>query len=119
MKGWPKGSTMAGRPLAQEQELLHRVQGQCEQTVGQVMTAVNADRDGHWIDDSGIVVNDMMNDLKRRVYQEALQARTNGGIWIYHSRPIIDSTVSAVSADESKGWAKDRPAAKVTLRWQG
>lgn len=68
---------MARMPMADDQELLRRVQGMCEQTVRQVMAAVNGARDGHWIDDSEEAVNDLMNELRRKVYQEALQARTD------------------------------------------
>lgn len=68
---------MARMLLADEQELLRRVGVTVEQTVKQVMVAVNAARDGHLIDDSEVQVNDLMNDLKHRVYQEALQTRVD------------------------------------------
>lgn len=66
---------MARMLLGDEQELLRRVEATVEQTVKQVMAAVNAARDGHLIDDSEVTANDLLNDLKRKVYQEALQMR--------------------------------------------
>ncbi|MEX0775686.1 MAG: hypothetical protein WD042_08215 [Phycisphaeraceae bacterium] len=61
--------------LADDLELLGRVEVMVGDTVKQVMAAVNAARDGHLIDDSEVAANDLLNDLKRRVYQEAIQTR--------------------------------------------
>ncbi|MHB1155608.1 MAG: AlbA family DNA-binding domain-containing protein, partial [Phycisphaerales bacterium] len=36
---------------------------------------------------------------------------------LYHSRPIVDSTVWAASADESRGRTTDRPAAEANFSW--
>jgi hypothetical protein len=66
---------MARMLLADESALRVRVQRMVDESLGQVMAAVNGARDGHLIDDSEVAVNDILNDLKRRVYQEALQAR--------------------------------------------
>lgn len=66
---------MARMLLADDGELLGRVQGMVDESIRAVMSAVNAARDGHLIDDSEVAVNDLMNDLKRRVYEAALQAR--------------------------------------------
>jgi hypothetical protein len=55
--------------------LLDRVRLMVDEAVGQVMDSVNAARDGYLIADSEVAANDILNDLKRRVYQEALQAR--------------------------------------------
>lgn len=61
--------------MADGEQLLGRVRSMVEQAVDQVMASVNAAREGHLIDDSEVAANDILNDLKRRVYQEALQTR--------------------------------------------
>jgi len=66
---------MARMLTADEQELWRRTQAMVRQTVQQVMAVVNAGRYGHVIADSEVQVNELMNDLKGRVYQEAVQAR--------------------------------------------
>lgn len=55
-----------------------------EQSLGKVMDAVNAARDGRLIEDSEMPVLDLMKDLERRVFEKALQLR-------------VDSTESAFS----------------------
>jgi hypothetical protein len=60
---------------AQTSELHRRVGSAVHEKVEQVMAAVNAARDGHLIDDSERRVNDLLNDLKCCIYQEALQVR--------------------------------------------
>ncbi|MFA7322388.1 MAG: hypothetical protein WC000_13065 [Dokdonella sp.] len=60
---------------ADSDELLRRVRSQVDHCVRQVMTAVNDARDGYLIDDSEVQANRLLNDLKRQVYEAALQAR--------------------------------------------
>ena len=60
---------------AQASELQRRIGSLVHEKVEQVMATVNAARDGHLIDDSEGGVNDLLNDLKRCIYQEALQVR--------------------------------------------
>jgi len=67
--------SMTRLTLADRQELLGRVQRMVEEAVGQVMDSVNGAREGCLIEDSEVAANDILNDLKRRVYQEALQTR--------------------------------------------
>lgn len=66
---------MAHLKLADRQALLERVRLMVDEAVGQVMDSVNAAREGYLIEDSEVAANDLLNDLKRRVYQEALQMR--------------------------------------------
>lgn len=76
--GWPERMDAMARMLqADERELVRRLQGVMSASISQVMAVVNAARDGHLIDDSEVQVNDLMNDLKRRVYEEALQTRVD------------------------------------------
>jgi hypothetical protein len=77
MEGRKGAIGMARMLLADGDELRGRVQGVVDDSIRQVMAAVNAARDGHLIDDSEVAVNDIMNDLKRRVYEAALQARVD------------------------------------------
>lgn len=48
-----------------------------EQTLGKVMDAVNAAKDGRLIEDSEAPVYDLMKDLEKRVFQKALQLRVD------------------------------------------
>lgn len=60
---------------AEAEELVKRMRQRVEACLGKVMAAVNGARDGHLIDDSEVAANDLLNDLKREVYEAALQAR--------------------------------------------
>ena len=74
-KGMDSMATIPHLAVAEDQELARRMRGRFEAYLVKVMAAVNAARDGHLIDDSEGAANDLLNDLKREVYQEALQAR--------------------------------------------
>jgi hypothetical protein len=76
-EGQKGAAVMARMLLADDGALRGRVQGMVDQSIRAVMSAVNAARDGHLIDDSEVAVNDIINDLKRRVYEAALQARVD------------------------------------------
>lgn len=70
------------------EQLAAELHSDLEQTLGQVMDAVNSARDGWLIDDSEGPVFELMKELESRVFQKALQLR-------------VDSTESAFSP--SKG----------------
>lgn len=57
------------------EELLRRVRSQVDHYVCQVMATVNDARDGHLIDDSEGAANRLLNEMKRQVYEAALQTR--------------------------------------------
>lgn len=61
--------------VADQEELMRRMRRRVEACLVKVMAAVNAAREGRLIDDSEVSANDLLNELKREVYQEALQAR--------------------------------------------
>jgi len=63
--------------VADQDELLRRMRQRVEACLGKVMAAVNSARDGHLIDDSEVAANDLLNELKREVYEQALQARVD------------------------------------------
>jgi len=77
---------------ADKEELVRRMRAGVEECLGKVMAAVNGARDGHLIDDSEKPVNDVLNEFKRRVYQEALQTR-------------LDETEAAFSPSAQRGGA--------------
>lgn len=60
---------------ADQDDLKRRMRQRVEACLDKVMAAVNSARDGHLIDDSEVAANDLLNELKREVYEEALQAR--------------------------------------------
>jgi hypothetical protein len=60
---------------AEADELRRRMRQRVEACLDKVMATVNAAREGHLIDDSEVAANDLLNELKREVYEEALQAR--------------------------------------------
>lgn len=74
---------------ANRDQLLAELRAEMEQTLGKVMDAVNAAKEGRLIEDSEMPVYDLMKDLERRVFQKALQLR-------------VDSTESAFSPSEGR-----------------
>lgn len=61
--------------IAEKEELVRRLRSRVEECLGKVLASVNAARDGHLIEDSEKAANDLLNELKRQVYEEALQTR--------------------------------------------
>ena len=68
-------------------QLAAELRQELEQTLGKVMDAVNAARDGRLIEESESPVFHLMKELECRVFQKALQLR-------------VDSTESAFSPSE-------------------
>jgi len=48
-----------------------------DQMLREVMTAVNKAPDGAWINGSEMQVRDLLGDFRRRVFEKALQMRTD------------------------------------------
>jgi len=60
---------------AEKEELVRRMRSRVEECLGRVLESVNAARDGHLIQDREKTAHDLLNELKRQVYEEALQTR--------------------------------------------
>lgn len=102
-EGQKGAAVMARMLLADDDELRGRVQGMVDESIRAVMSAVNAARDGHLIDDSEGSVNDIMNDLKRRVYEAALQARVDA----------TEASFSPSGPGDRASLAEQRPGQRV------
>ena len=53
------------------------MRGETERVLGEVMGAVNRAPDGSWIDGSEGQVRDLMGEYRRKVFEKALQMRTD------------------------------------------
>jgi len=107
---------------AEGDELLLRVQTAVNQTVKDVMAAVNAARDGHLIDDSEVQANDLLNELKRKIFQEAIQTRIDATEASFSPSGPGDGSVSGEQrprvgvASDAAGAGSDQPAAVRAAR---
>ena len=59
------------------EDYLKQMRVECEQTMRQVIEAVNAAPDGRWINGSEVEVRDVMVEFRRKAFQAALQMRVN------------------------------------------
>ncbi len=56
-------------------ELIRRMRAEFEKTMAQVVEAVNAAPDGHWIDASEERCRDVLGEFRQKAYETALQMR--------------------------------------------
>jgi hypothetical protein len=60
-----------------EDAFVEAMRQETEQMLRQVMQAVNKAPDGAWINDSEMQVRDLLGDYRRRVFEKALQLKTD------------------------------------------
>lgn len=58
-----------------KEELIRRMRAKFEETMARVTEAVNAARDGHWIDGSEEACRDVLGEFRQAAYEAALQMR--------------------------------------------
>ena len=69
--------TKAGSATVSPQAFIREMRGETDQMLGEVMEAVNKAPDGYWINGSEKQVRDVMGEFRRRVFERALQMKTN------------------------------------------
>ncbi len=76
-------------------ELIRRMRAEFEKTMAEVVEAVNAAPDGHLIDGSEERCRDVLGELRRRVYETAVQMRVEA--------TEADPSFSPAGPDASRG----------------
>ncbi len=66
---------MDGLSKVDRDELIRRMRADFEKTMSQVVEAVNAAPDGHWIDASEERCRDVLGEFRRKAYETALQMK--------------------------------------------
>jgi hypothetical protein len=74
MEGTREGSPGAAVP---PERLAAVMRGETERMLAEVMAAVNDAPDGAWIDASEMRVRDLLGAYRRRVYEQALQLKSD------------------------------------------
>lgn len=73
-----KDSSGAAVPVeVSRQAFVEAMRGETERVLGEVMGAVNEAPDGAWISGSEMRVRDLMGEYRRKVFEKALQMRTD------------------------------------------
>ena len=88
---------MDGLSPKDKEVFINQMQVEVRQTLSRVFDAVYAAPDGQWINASEIPVRDAMDDLKRKVYEKAVQTR-------------VDSKESAFSPSKGDVWPRGIPS---------
>ena len=66
---------MDGLGKVDRDELIRRMRAEFEKTMAQVVEAVNAAPDGHWIDASEERCRDVLGEFRQKAYETALQMK--------------------------------------------
>jgi hypothetical protein len=67
----------AGRVTVSLEAFIRTMRGETDQMLAEVMEAVNKAPDGYWINASEKQVRDVMGEFRRRVFERALQMKTD------------------------------------------
>jgi hypothetical protein len=70
-------NSMVGKAGVSPQEFVEAMRGETERVLREVMEAVNRAPDGSWINGSEMKVRDLMGEYRQKVFEKALQMRTD------------------------------------------